>query len=208
MVAHRLPQPLTRCTAEEYLEEERRAEYKSEYRDGVIVAMSGGSRAHSVITVNITAEVRARLKGKPCQAFSNDMKVRSGIGELYSYPDLSVVCGEPRFHDDHTDVLLNPTVIVEALSPSTEAFDRGRKFARYQRIASLMDYVLIAQDEPRVERYARQEDGQWLLSIAVGLEAVLSLPSIDCSLPLSEIYDRVPFPAAPDETDAPGATHQ
>jgi len=183
-------------TPEEYFASEREAEFKSEYLNGEIYAMAGSSPEHSTITVNVSGELRAQLKGKPCRVFSSDMKVRTDADGLFSYPDVSVVCGEPRFHDEHRDVLVNPTLIVEVLSPSTERFDRGRKFAQYQQIESLTDYLLVAQDEPRVEHYVRQEGGRWLLSTATGREDTLHLASIGCTLPLSEVYDKVDFPAA------------
>jgi Uma2 family endonuclease len=116
---------------------------------------------------------------------------------LYAYPDLTIVCGEQRFHDEQRDVLLNPTVLIEVLSPSTEAFDRGRKFARYQQIASLPDYVLVAQDEPRIEHYVRQANDRWLLSVATGLAGSLTVASLDATLPLAEVYDGIVFPPLP-----------
>ncbi|HZP84547.1 MAG TPA: Uma2 family endonuclease [Chthonomonadaceae bacterium] len=186
-------------TPEEYLALERDAEFKSEYLDGQIYAMSGGSPEHNSIAVNVASELRTQLKDKPCRVFSSDMKVRTSLLGLYSYPDVTVVCGAMRFHDEHRDVLTNPTLIVEVLSPSTEAFDRGKKFANYQRIASLTDYVLIAQDEARIDHYVRQPDDQWLLSSAVGLDAKLVLVSIGCTLLLSEVYDKVELPPLPTE---------
>lgn len=181
---------------EAYLERERAADDKSEYLWGEMYAMAGSSPEHSIITVNLTGTMFALLKGRTCQAFSNDMKVRTDPRGLYAYPDLSVVCGEPRFHDEKRDVLTNPTVIIEVLSPSTEAFDRGRKFAQYQTIDSLSDYLLVAQDEPQVDHYARQPDNRWLLTPARGIEARVALVSIDCRLALAEIYDRLAFGGA------------
>src|SRR5258708_7041035 len=185
---------------EEYLALERAAEFKSEYLNGEIYAMSGGSPEHSTVGVNVSAEIHSQLKGKPCQAFSNDMKVRTSLQGLYSYPDLSVVCEQPRFHDEERDVLLNPIVIVEVLSPSTEAYDRGRKFAKYQQIKSLQNYVMISQDEPRVELYVRQPNDDWLLTVAKGLDASIALPAIDCVLLLADVYDRIRF----EEPNEPG----
>ena len=184
-------------TEDEYLTLEREAEYKHEYLAGRIYAMSGGSPEHSSITVNITREVSVQLRRTPCRAFSNDMKVRAG--RLYAYPDLSVVCGEPTFRDARRDVLLNPIVIFEVLSPSTEAFDRGKKLAQYQQIPSLKEYVLIAQDEPRIDHYVRRADNEWLVSIVVGMGAKVPLDSIDCTLLLSEVYDRVAFASESEE---------
>lgn len=189
-------------TPEEYLDFERRAQFKSEYLDGQIYAMSGGSPEHNSIAVNVASELRAQLKGKPCRVFSSDMKVRTSRAGLYSYPDVTVVCGAMRFHDERRDVLTNPTLIIEVLSPSTEAFDRGKKFANYQRIASLTDYILIAQDEARLDHYVRQPDDQWLLSASVGLDAKLVLASIGCTLLLSEVYDKVELPPAQTEEQA------
>ena len=178
---------------EEYLSLERAAEFKSEYLNGEIFAMSGGSPEHSAISVNVTISIGTQLRGKPCRPFSNDMKVRTDPSGLFSYPDLSVVCGEPLHHDPHRDILTHPTVIVEVLSPSTEAFDRGRKFAQYQRIETLSDYILIAQDEPRVEHLMRRPGGQWLLTPIAGLPGLLYIESIDCTLDLAELYDRISF---------------
>jgi len=200
MATQKIPRLLT---PDQYLERERNAEEKHEFLDGRIYAMSGGSPAHSTITVNLTAEVRAKLKGKPCQAFSNDMKVSAESGRLYAYPDLSVVCGTPRFQDEHGDVLRNPRAIFEILLPSTEAYDRGRKFERYQQIASLTDYVLIAQDRPRIEHYARQPDNRWILTIVTELPSSLMIASVGCELMLAEIYDRVEFAAEAEDDSMP-----
>jgi Uma2 family endonuclease len=185
-----------RYTPEEYLAFEREAEQKSEYLDGVIYAMSGGSPEHSSIALNIGAELRTQLRAKPCRAYTSDMKVRTDLGGMFSYPDLSVACGDPRFHDERRDVLVNPIVIFEVLSDTTEAYDRGRKFARYQQIVSLREYVLVAQDEPRVEVYSRHGEGQWLLTVAAGLESSIRIPSIGCELALTEVYEKVEFAAA------------
>ena len=178
---------------EDYLELERNAEFKSEYLEGQIFAMSGGSPEHSAITVNITRELSLQLKGRPCQAFSNDLKVRTSYTGLYAYPNLTVVCSEPIYHDEKRDIITNPVVIIEVLSPSTEAFDRGRKFAHYQNILSLLDYILIAQDQTWIDHYARQPNNRWLLTPVVGLESSLWIPSIECDLRLAEVYDRIVF---------------
>ncbi len=153
----------SRFTPEQYLALERKAAFKSEYFDGCIRAMAGASRAHNLIALNLGSEIRSQLRDRPCETYVSDMRVRTGPSGLYTYPDVVVVCGEPRFEDDELDTLLNPTVIVEVLSPSTEAADRGRKFASYRRLASLQEYVLVAQDRACVERYTRQGD-EWLLT--------------------------------------------
>ena len=170
-------------SSEEYLALERNADFKSEYLKGHIYDMAGSSPEHSAITVNVTVALGSQLLERPCQAFSNDMKVRTSPTGLFAYPDLSVVCGEPVFHDEKRDVLINPTVLIEVLSPSTEAFDRGKKFAQYQHLTSLTDYLLIAQDEARIDHYTRQSDDQWLLSIAQGSGAEVYIASLDCTLP-------------------------
>lgn len=196
-----LPQP--RYTVDEYLALEREAEERHEYLDGVIYAMAGESPEHGAICMNLSRIVSTRLLGTPCQAFSKDIKVRSGpdpkalhpLKGLFSYPDLVVVCGELRFHDKYRDVLLNPTVIIEVLSPTTEAFDRGQKFWRYRTyLSSLVDYVLVSQSIPMIDHYVRRPDGEWVLSTVGDLGDSLSLGSIDCNLRLADVYDRVSFP--------------
>lgn len=185
----------TLITPEEYLARERLAETKSEYFDGEVFAMAGGSRAHSRIAVNVASALDNQLGERPCEVFNSDMRVRAGAAGPYSYPDVTVVCGEAEFEDANVDTLVNPTVIVEVLSPTTEAWDRGGKFEQYQQMASLQEYVLIAPDRPRVERYARQADGQWLLAVSTGTDGAISLPSIACELALARIYRKVRFPA-------------
>ncbi len=188
-------------TPDEYLSLERAADFKSEYFDGRIYQMAGASPEHSAITFNLSGEVSPQLRGTPCRGLSNDTKVRSGellaTGKkgLFSYPDLTVVCGEPEFHDQHRDVLLNPKVIFEVLSPSTEMFDRTKKFFRYQTLESFTDYVLVAQDEPRIEHLIRQADGGWTLYVYTGLETSLRLESIDCTLSLRNVYEGISFPS-------------
>jgi Uma2 family endonuclease len=179
---------------EEYLMLEREADFKSEYLDGQIYAMSGGSPRHSAIAFNIGGVFAAQLSGKPCQGFNSDAKVRTSPTGYYGYPDLSIVCGEPEYHDEKEDVLTNPIVIVEVLSPTTEAFDRGKKFARYRHLDSLTDYLLVSQEEPRIEQYTKQSRNHWLLTVAEGLEAVLQIDSLGCTLRLSQVYERITFP--------------
>ncbi|MDQ5910013.1 MAG: Uma2 protein [Pseudomonadota bacterium] len=177
----------------EYLDQERRAENRSEFYRGQIYAMAGASRAHNLITVNLTRELSQRLKGRPCEVYSSDMKVKVKSSGLYTYPDVTIVCGEPRFDDAQNDILLNPKIILEVLSPSTEAYDRGDKFEHYRRLASLSDYILVAQHRCRIEHFSRQADGRWLLVEVNDLQADLALDSISCALPLAEIYERVVF---------------
>jgi Uma2 family endonuclease len=154
-------------------------------------------RNHNLIVANLTGELQAQLRGRPCEVYPADMRVKVSETGLYTYPDV-VVCGEPRFEDEHVDTLLNPTLIVEVLSPSTETYDRGEKFAQYRKLASLREYVMIAQDRFRIEHYVRQGKEQWLLTEASDLGDTVHLPSIGCDLQLSEAYDRVTI-GAPDE---------
>lgn len=185
------PQLKSRLTPEDYLAIERGAEFKSEYFNGEIFAMAGASRAHNTIVLNTGSEIRRHLKNRPCKAYVNDMRVKVSPTGLYTYPDLVVVCGKEQFEDTQLDTLLNPTLIIEVLSDSTEAYDRGRKFEHYRHLDSLIEYVLIAQHRPHVESYRRQPDHQWLLTECHGLEGTLRLQTIDCDLALAEVYDKV-----------------
>jgi Uma2 family endonuclease len=183
---------ITRYTPEQYLAMERKADFKSEYDGGYITAMSGASTEHNLIAGNLHGEVRFQLKGRPCVVFMSDMRLCVSPTGLYTYPDVMAVCGDRQYLDAEVDTLLNPTVIVEVLSASTESYDRGRKFRHYQHLPSLQEYVLIAQDEVSVERYTRRGD-DWVLSVFTRLDDTLRLTSIDCEIPLREIYDKVEF---------------
>lgn len=194
-------QPIERLTPEEYLARERKAETKSEYIDGVLVAMSGATRAHILITVNIAADLNQQLLDSPCEVCSQDMRTRITEGRMYAYPDVVVTCGGPHFQDNEFDVLLNPTVIIEVLSESTEGYDRGLKFARYRLRPSLQEYVLVAQDRVSVERYAREGE-RWVLSEATSLDDAIELPSIGCKLSLRRVYHKVPGVSASPEDDS------
>ena len=188
----------TYLTPEEYITLERKAipdadTVRSEYMNGEIIAMSGASLAHNLITGNVFANLYIRLRDSGCLAFANEMRVSIPSVNSYFYPDVGVVCEEPRFEDDVFDTLLNPIVIVEVLSPSTEAYDRGDKFAHYRQLQSLQEYVLVSQDKVRVDHYVRHA-AQWILTDFQNLDQQLPLTSIQCELPLHEIYERVPFP--------------
>ena len=192
-----------RFTVEEYLAFERASDERHEYLDGVIYAMAGESPDHGRICVNLVATLVARLRGSNCEVFSKDTKVCCGPYRahtregLYAYPDLVVVCGAMQFHSQAEDVLVNPQVIVEVLSPSTEAFDRGEKFHRYRRwLPTLTDYVLVGQDRPVIDLYHRAEDGLWMLQTLEDLEARLAVETIGCTVPLAEVYERIVFPQA------------
>lgn len=196
-----LPQTKIQYTVEEYLKFEREAEERHEYLDGEIYEMAGESLAHGRLCTNLVRELSNQLRGRQCDVLSKDIKVRTGMlpsprrmmKGLFSYPDVLVVCGEPQFHDEYRDVLLNPTLIVEVLSDSTEAYDRGQKFHRYQQLDSLVEYALVSQDLPLVGLYTRREEG-WFFSNAFDLNASLNLTSINCHLRLTDVYDRVEFP--------------
>ena len=179
-------------TPEAYLVQERRAETKSEYVNGRVYAMTGASREHNLITLNIASELRTRLRGRPCETYMNDMRVKVGPTGLYTYPDVVALCEPPRFEDDHVDTLLNPAVVFEVLSPSTERYDRGERFAHYRQLPSLQEYVLVAQDEPRVEHYARR-GAQWVLTEAAAIDGSIELPALGCALALADVYERVEF---------------
>lgn len=178
-------------TPEEYLTSERKATVKSEYLSGQIMAMSGASLAHTRIIADIVTELNIQLRGRDCEVISNDMRVKTGAKGAYFYPDVVVFCGDPEFEDNVFDTLLNPTLVVEVLLPSTEVFDRGEKFAQYQELVSLREYILVSQDRLRVEQY-RFTKMQWVATEFRRYEDVLPLVSIGCELQLRDIYRRVP----------------
>ena len=187
-----LAQPIV--TAEEYLRLERAADHKSEYWNGRIYAMAGASRWHDLIAGSIYSELRQQFRGRPCEMYSSEVRVKVSASGLYTYPDVSALCGEAIFEDFHGDTLLNPAVIVEVLSDSTEKYDRGEKFAQYRRLDSLREYILVSQDRPRVEQYVRE--GQlWTFQEIGRMDAAVTIEAVGCTIPLAEIYDRVEFPA-------------
>jgi Uma2 family endonuclease len=177
-------------TSEEYLALERKAEFKSEYMDGVVYAFAGASPRHNLIVANVITTLGVQLKGRPGKVYPGDLKVRVPSSKGFFYPDVSVVCGDDECADDEKDVILNPTLIVEVSSETTAAFDRGKKFLSYQQIDSLQDYLLVSQDEILVEGYARQGNNTWLYTKITGLEATLALASVNCELALKDIYDK------------------
>ncbi len=183
----------TYITPEEYLAFERKAENKNEYVNGEIFAMTGASRKHNLIALSIAGELRQQLKGKPCEVYPGEMRVKAPAARSYVYPDVVVVCGEPQLEDDYFDTLLNPTLVVEVLSKSTESYNRLAKSSFYRTIESLSEYLLVSQEEYRVEQYIKQADGRWLLSDVRSLEGLIVLESIGCSLTLLDIYDRITF---------------
>ena len=180
-------------TADDYLALDRASEIKSEYLDGEMVAMTGASESHNLIVLNVLGELRQQLKQRPCRVYPSDMRVHVPVTGLYTYPDGTVVCGEPRFEEIGGYTLLNPTLIVEVLSPSTEKYDRGKKFEHYRTLDSLAEYLLVSQDRFLVEQFVRQAGGAWLFTATGGRDGVVQLPSLGCTLALSEIYDKVPL---------------
>ncbi len=184
-------------TPREYLQWERQADTRSEYHDGVIVAMSGASRVHNRITFDTGRALGNQLAGQACEPFESDMRVLVPDCNRYFYPDLVIVCGEAQFEDAELDTLLNPALIIETLSDSTERTDRRLKLDCYRTLPTLQTYVLIAQDEPRIETFTRQTGGTWRHEAVTGLDAVLPLPAIRCTLRLADVYARVSFAPAP-----------
>jgi Uma2 family endonuclease len=184
-------QVLAKGTPYEYLVFERTSIERHEFFDGEIFAMGGASERHNLIVTNVVRELGQALKNRPCRVYANDMRVKVATSGLYTYPDVVVACGQPRFDDEQRDTLLDPTLLIEVLSPSTEAYDRGETFEHYRKLESLREYVLIAQERLHLEQFVRQSDGHWLLSEWSGSDATVSLGSVGATLVLAEVYDKV-----------------
>jgi Uma2 family endonuclease len=192
----------TFLTPEQYLEIERKAEFKSEYYQGEMFAMAGAKEAHNLIVANVIGDLHQQLRPRPCRVYPSDMRVRVSPGGLYTYPDVTIVCGEPQFLDEQRDTLLNPNLIVEVLSPSTEAYDRGRKFKHYRSVESINQYLLVSSEQIGAELFTRRPDGSWHLITVSRLEDWLDLQSVGCRLALADVYQKV------DLTDSPGSDKQ
>lgn len=177
----------------QYLEIERAAPTKSEYHAGEMFAMAGVTHEHSLIVGNVAREIGNCLRRGPCQVHSSDLRVHIPATGLYTYPDILAFCGDPEFVDDQFDTLMNPQLLIEVLSESTEAYDRGTKFRHYRTIASLKEIVFISQYEPRVERYVRTDDEQWVLKDWTSLDESIQFESIGCIVSMADIYERVDF---------------
>lgn len=189
-------QPKPALSFEEWLEGERALlEGRNEYVDGEVFAMTGASAEHNAIVRNISGQLWVQMKGRPCQVYANDMKVRPRSANVGAYPDLVAVCGGQEFQDGRRDLLLNPSLIVEVLSDSTEGYDRGDKFALYRGIPSLKDYLLVSQRQVWAELYTRGPDYRWILTEFSALADTVPLASVDCTLELAEVYDKVDLPA-------------
>ena len=186
-----LPRPC--LTPESYLAIERRSELKHEYYAGEMFAMTGASEEHNLIAGNIFAGLHQQFRRRGCKVFLSDMRVKVSDTGLYTYPDVVAVCGAAEFEDAEVDTLMNLTFVVEVLSESTEAYDRGKKFEHYRQIASLQEYLMVAQDRCHVERYRRSDDGTWPMTERTGLDATLDLPSIGATLSLADVYEKVEF---------------
>ena len=188
-----LPDPKGKMTEAEYLAFERESAFKHEFVDGEVYMMTGASARHNRITFSINSVLGPQIRGKGCSGYSPDMRVRTPQTGTYAYPDVTIVCGDEQLAEDDKMVLLNPTVIFEVLSPSTESYDRSKKFEYYREIASLQEYILVSQDRAYIERFVRQDGESWVYITFNGLDATLELVSIDCRLPLAEIYEQVDF---------------
>jgi len=189
-------QPKRFLSFEDWLAGERDStDERYEYLDGEVFAMSGGTVEHNAIISNINRELSIQLKGRPCQVYGNGMKLRILGADAGKYPDLMALCGEHQFHDGRRDMLLNPSLIGEVLSDSTEAYDRGEKFALYRRIPSLREYLLVSQHRVSVDLFTRDASGRWVLEGFEDLAASLTLESIGCTLALAEVYDKIVFPS-------------
>lgn len=191
-----LARALTTVSAKDYLCWERQAEGRSEYHAGQIFAMAGASRRHNRIVTNLSSALNVQLQSRPCNNYSSDMRVRIGNAERYVYPDIVATCGREEFEDDQQDVLLNPLLIIEVLSPSTERYDRGDKLRYYQTIPSLREYVLVSQDRRRFQVYRKQPDGCWLDESLSSSPLILLLKSVDCVLNEAEVYAKVDVESA------------
>jgi Uma2 family endonuclease len=192
-----------RLTEAEYLDLERSLEARNEFFDGEVFAMSGGTPLHSQIATNLARELGNKLKGRDCIPYNSDLRVKVEATGLFTYPDLSVVCGPLQFAPGTDDTVVNPRLIIEVLSDSTEAYDRGKKFENYRHMPSLREYLLVSQKEPRIEQFVRQPNGQWLLRDAAGLDATMALPSLEIDLFLAEVFAGVEFVPAPIRAQTP-----
>jgi Uma2 family endonuclease len=191
-----LPKAITRYSAEEYYDLEEEEQYKSEYFEGEIFAMAGGSPEHSLIVANLLGELRQRLKGKTCTPYDGNLRIEVPATGLITYPDASVFCKKLEFDpkDKRKQTAINPTVVFEVLSKTTESYDRGKKAENYRQLASLKAYVLISQSSPHIELYERHGDGFWFLTEAKGLDEEIAIKPLGLKLPLGEVYDRLKFP--------------
>jgi Uma2 family endonuclease len=191
------PEPKNIITEEEYLEMERNSEAKHEYYDGEIFAMAGASERHNLIVANVIGELRNKLKKSPCRVYPSDMRLKIEETGLYTYPDVMVICGETKFLDNRNDTVLNPEIIIEVLSESTERYDRGKKFESYRKLLSLKEYVLISQDIKKIEKFYRTQNQKWIYSETEESRPAMLLESLNCELTHDEIYDKLVLTTPP-----------
>lgn len=185
--------PKTQWTVDAYLAFDQESAEKNEFIGGDVYLMAGASTNHNIVVANIIIALGTQLRERPCIVFPSDMRVKISDLDDYAYPDVSVVCGSPEIERRQGETLLNPTLLIEVLSPSTEAHDRGRKAKDYRTISSLQEYVLISQDAPQLEHYVRQENGRWLLTERSGMDTSIELPATGCTLALADVYAKVDF---------------
>lgn len=193
-----------KLTIAEYLARERAADFKSEYYRGETFAMAGASREHNTVKENLIVELGMRLKGSPCRTYSSDQRVKVSATGLYTYPDIVIVCGRPEYDPDDPDTLVNPVAVIEVLSPATERYDRGAKFRQYQQLSSVREYVLVSQEEPVIERFVRQPDGNWLLTVITGLTSEVAFVTTPVRVAMADIYNGVEFTPTPAPGPHPG----
>ncbi len=186
--------PKTYFTEEEYLALERATEYRSEYYRGEIFAMAGASNEHNLIVNNLNFHLFTHLRGRGCRMYTFEMRLRINVTRLYTYPDAMIVCGKSLYADDHVDTIVNPLIIVEVLSDSTESYDKGKKFDHYRQVPTVQEYILISQEIPQIERRVRVSATEWRLQVYDGLESVLPLDAIDTRIRLADIYLDIEFP--------------
>ncbi len=193
-------QPKQVYSVEAYLVIERAGSLKHEYYHGEIFALAGSSEAHNIILTNIITSLNMQLRKRPCKVYPSDMRLKIPKTGLYTYPDASIVCGTPHFDDVERDTLLNPLIVIEILSPSTERYDRGKKFQNYRTVATLQEYILVSQDDYHIEHYINQNDGNWLLTAYDSVHTTLHLRAIDCTLALEDVYDKVDIDPSAEDT--------
>lgn len=186
--------PKTYFTEDEYLALERETDYRSEYYRGEIFAMAGASNEHNLIVNNLNFHLFTHLRGRGCRMYTFEMRLRINATRLYTYPDGMIVCGKSLYADDHVDTIVNPLILIEVLSDSTESYDKGKKFDHYRQVPTVQEYILISQEIPQIERRVRVSDTEWRLQVYDGLEAVLPLEAIDTSITLAEVYLDIEFP--------------
>lgn len=197
-------QPKSVYSVEEYLDIERAGPHKHEFYRGEIFALAGSSEAHNLILTNILTSLNTQLRQRPCKVYPSDMRLKIPKTGLYTYPDVSIVCDTPHFDDSKQDTLLNPIIVIEILSPSTERYDRGKKFQNYRTVTTLEEYLLISQDDYHIERYINQNNGNWLLTSYEGKNTTLRLKAIDCTLLLDDVYNKVDIDTSDEDSPAIG----